>query len=159
VETKQIVVFKLLDEEYSIDIMHVLEIINYEPIREVPEVPDYVEGIVNLRGTIYPIFNLRTRLHMMPYMAMDDTKIILIHLGELKVGMIVDSVCEILTIQEEELEQKSKVLEKYESKYIEEIVKKDDRMIVILNVDLLLADDEEELINHENNSSCNAECR
>ena len=158
-ETKQIVVFKLLDEEYSIDIMHVLEIINYEPIREVPEVPDYVEGIVNLRGTIYPIFNLRTRLHMMPYMAMDDTKIILIHLGELKVGMIVDSLREILTIQEEELEQKSKVLEKYESKYIEEIVKKDDRMIVILNVDLLLADDEEELINHENNSSCNAECR
>ncbi|MDF2613234.1 MAG: purine-binding chemotaxis protein CheW [Clostridia bacterium] len=143
---KQIVVFKLLDQEYSIDIMRVLEIGNYEPVRKVPEVPGYIEGIINLRGTIYPIFNLRTRLHMPKHEAVNETKIILMNLEEAKVGFMVDSVCEILTIEEAEIEKTPRMLERYESKYINGIIKKDDRIIVIFDVDLLLSEDDEKIL-------------
>lgn len=144
--TKQIVVFKLLDQEYSIDIMRVLEIGNYEPVRKVPEVPRYIEGIINLRGTIYPIFNLRTRLHMPQHEAINETKIILMNLEETQVGFMVDSVCEILTIEEAEIERAPKMLERYESKYINGIIKKDDRIIVIFDVDLLLSESDENIL-------------
>ncbi len=144
--SKQIVVFKLLDQEYSIDIMRVLEIGNYEPVRKVPEVPSYIEGIINLRGTIYPIFNLRKRLHIPDYESFNDTKIILMNLEETKVGFIVDSVCEILTIDEAEIEQTPKMLEKYESRYINGIIKKEERIIVIFDVDLLLSDHDEKVL-------------
>jgi len=143
--TKQIVVFKLLDQEYSIDIMRVLEIENYEPVRKVPEVPAYIEGIINLRGTIYPIFNLRTRLHMPKHEALHETKIILMNLEETQVGFMVDSVCEILTIEEEEIEKAPTMLERYESKYINGIIKKEDRIIIIFDVDLLVSEDEEKI--------------
>ncbi|WP_070001070.1 chemotaxis protein CheW [Cellulosilyticum sp. I15G10I2] len=144
--TKQIVVFKLLDQEYSIDIMRVLEIGNYEPVRKVPEVPKYIEGIINLRGTIYPILNLRERLHMPKHEALHETKIILMNLEEAKVGFMVDSVCEILTVDEDEIEKTPRMLEKYESKYINGIIKKEDRIIVIFDVDLLLAEDDEKIL-------------
>ncbi len=143
---KQIVVFKLLDQEYSIDIMRVLEIVNYEPARKVPEVPAYIEGIINLRGTIYPIVNLRARLHMPQPEATSDIKIILMHLEENKVGFMVDSVCEILTVDEEEIEKAPHMLEKYESKYIEGIIKKEDRIIVIFNVELLVGEEDEKVL-------------
>ena len=143
---KQIVVFKLLDQEYSIDIMRVLEIVNYEPARKVPEVPTYIEGIINLRGTIYPIVNLRERLHMPQPEATSDIKIILMHLEETKVGFMVDSVCEILTVDEEEIEKAPHMLEKYESKYIEGIIKKEDRIIVILDVELLVGEEDEKVL-------------
>ena len=144
--TKQIVVFKLLDQEYSIDIMKVLEIVNYEPIRKVPEVPSYIEGIINLRGTIYPILNLRTRLHMPQNESIDATKIILMNLEETRVGFMVDSVCEILNVEEEEIEQTPNMLEKYESRYINGIIKKEDKMIVIFDEDLLLAENDEQVL-------------
>lgn len=144
--TRQIVVFKLLDQEYSIDIMKVLEIVSYEPVRKVPEVPAYIEGIINLRGTIYPILNLRKRLHMPNYESLNETKTILMNLEQTKVGFMVDNVCEILTVDEEEIEQTPNMLEKYESRYINGIIKKDDRIIVIFDVDLLLSEDDEKIL-------------
>lgn len=143
---KQIVVFKLLDQEYSIDIMRVLEIVNYEPVRKVPEVPSYVEGIINLRGTIYPILNLRERLHLPQHEALHETKIILMNMEETKVGFMVDSVCEILTLDEEQIEMTPKILEKYESKYIKGVIKKDERIIVIFDIDALILEGEEKML-------------
>jgi purine-binding chemotaxis protein CheW len=143
---RQIVVFKLLDQEYSIDIMRILEIGNYEPVRQVPEVPEYIEGIINLRGNIYPIYNLRCRFHMPKKESLEDTKIILMNMEDSKVGFMVDSVCEILTIEESEIEYPPKMLEKYESKYIEGIIKRDGRIIVIFDVDLLLSEADEKVL-------------
>lgn len=141
---KQVVVFKLLDQEYSIDIMKVLEILNYEPVRAVPNVPKYIEGMVNVRGTIYPIFNLRERLHLQAHELMSQTKFILLNLEEIKVGFMVDNVCEILNVAEEEVDMTPKMITKYDNKFIEGVINKDDRMILILNVELLLTDDEVE---------------
>ena len=111
-ENRQVVVFKLMGHEFGLDIKRVLEILNYEPVRPVPEVPSYVEGIINVRGTVYPIFNLRKRLGMPEEADLSMAKFVLLHLEQNKVGFLVDSVNEILTVDESQVEQKPEVRNK-----------------------------------------------
>ncbi|MGL6173921.1 MAG: chemotaxis protein CheW [Cellulosilyticaceae bacterium] len=142
--TSQLVVFKLDNEEYGIDIMDVLEIIRYQQVRPVPQVPDYIEGVINLREEIYPIFNLRKRFSMEKEEIDDDTKIILTSLGDIKVGFIVDSVCEILSIENENIKKTPTMLMKYDNRYIKGISEQKDRIVILLNIDLIISDDEKE---------------
>lgn len=140
-EKGQIVVFKLMNHEFGIDIMSVLEILNYEPVRPVPEVPNYVEGIINVRGRIYPIFNLCTRLSMPPSQDKEGAKFILLHLQEGRVGLLVDGVNEILTVEQEYIEEMPVMIEKNRVNCTDYIVKKDDRMIIVLDVNKIISDE------------------
>ena len=144
----QIVVFMLAGQEYSMDIMKVLEISPYQAGSAVPEVPSYIEGIINLRGTIYPIFNLRKRLRMPEAEVDDKTKIIIMNLDKINVGFIVDSVQEIMTVEEDDIDPTPEMLKRYESRYIKGITKKDDRIIIILDVDLLLSEDDQNILDN-----------
>lgn len=138
--TSQVVVFKLGTEEYGIDIMRVIEISDYKVVTSIPEVPAYIEGIINIRGDIYPIYNLRKRFHMVDQGVDENTKIIQMNLEDIKVAFVVDNVCEILTISEEEVEQTPKMISRYDSKYIKGVSKQGDRMILLLDIDLLVSD-------------------
>lgn len=146
--TSQIVVFKLANQEYGIDIMRVLEIIPYQTVRAIPEVPEYIEGIINLRGDIYAIFSFRKRFRLKQHIGEEKTKIVLMTLEDLKVGFIVDNVCEILTIDEKEIEETPKMIARYDSKYIKGVTKQDDRMILLLDIDLLVSDDDQDIVSH-----------
>lgn len=141
---RQIVVFKLQGQEFGIDIMKVLEILNYCTIRNVPEVPNYIEGIINVRGTVYPIINLRTRLQIAPCEDEGEgqCKIILLNLEETRVGFMVDSVSEILTVEESDIEQSPYVNQAGKISFLEGIVKKEDKMILVLDVNVLISDEE-----------------
>ncbi|MBE6023939.1 MAG: purine-binding chemotaxis protein CheW [Cellulosilyticum sp.] len=141
-ENRQIVVFKLMGHEFGVDIKKVLEILNYESVRPVPDAPNYIDGIINVRGTVYLVFNLRKRLNMSPIEEIDGTKFILLYLKENKVGLLVDSVCEILSVQEEAIERAPQVIEKNKVSCIDYIVKQDNRMIVVLNIDAILSGEE-----------------
>ena len=99
-ELSQIVVFKLQGHDFGIDIKKVLEILNYEPIRPIPEVPDYIEGILNVRGVVYTIISMRKRLSMPKQEDESTSKIILLHLEKYRVGFLVDNVAEILNVDE-----------------------------------------------------------
>ncbi|MHC1749952.1 MAG: chemotaxis protein CheW [Cellulosilyticaceae bacterium] len=143
----QIVVFKLNDQEYGIDIMRVLEIITYQSVRPVPEVPDYIEGIINLRRDIYAIVNLRKRFHMPEEASDENTKIVLMKLEDLKVGFIVDTVSEILVIDERDIEPTPKMIARYDSKYIKGVTKKNESMILLLDIDRLITEDDQDAIN------------
>ena len=96
----QVVIFKIGKEEYGIDIMKVVEIVLHQEIRQVPDTPHYIEGIINLRGEIHPIYNLRTRFKMTGKVADEQTKIIVIRTVERNIGFIVDNVSEILSISD-----------------------------------------------------------
>jgi len=141
-ENRQIVVFKLMGHEFGVDIKKVLEILNYESVRPVPDAPNYIDGIINVRGTVYLVFNLRKRLNMSPIEEIDGTKFILLYLKQNKVGLLVDSVCEILSVQEEAIERAPQVIEKNKVSCIDYIVKQDNRMIVVLNIDAILSGEE-----------------
>jgi len=141
-ENRQIVVFKLMGHEFGMDILKVLEILNYEPVRPVPQVQSYVEGIINVRGTVYPIFNLRKRLNMQTTEDLENAKFILLHLEETRIGFLVDSVSEILTVEEDRIEKTPEMIDKNKINTIDYIIKQEGRMVIVLNVDALISDEE-----------------
>ena len=148
-ESKQIVVFKLLEHEFGMDIIKVLEIQNYESIRPVPEVPDYIEGIINVRK----------RLNLPLHENLSHSKLILMNLKDNRVGFIVDSVSEILTVETMHIEESSTILGKKEVSCIQGIIKKADQMILLLDVDILISETQEMMplgVNDENNYSSNS---
>lgn len=157
-QNEQIVVFKLQKHEFGIDIKKVLEILNYEPVRPVPEVPSYVEGIINVRGTIYPIFDLSKRLNIGINEEKENSKFILLQLQENRVGFLVDSVAEIFSIEPECVEEPPTMLDKNHVNCIEKIVNQEDRMIIVLDVNAIISDEEKifvQGVSDEENCSSN----
>ena len=144
--TSQIVVFQVANQEYGIDIMRVIEISDYRVVTPVPEVPAYIEGIINIRGDIYPIYNLRKRFRITEGIVNEDTKIIQMNLEEIKVAFVVDNVREILTIDNDEVDETPKMLTRYESKYIKGVTKHGDRIILLLDVDLLVSNTDQKIL-------------
>ena len=141
--TKQIVVFKLQGQEFGIDIMNVLEILSYSTIRPVPQVPSYIEGIINVRGTVYPIINLCKRLGIQDFEQQSHCQFILLNLENVRVGFMVDKVLEILTIETEEIEQGPQITEADKVSCIEGIVKRDEHIILLLDTDMLISADKQ----------------
>ncbi|RRD93953.1 purine-binding chemotaxis protein CheW [Clostridiales bacterium COT073_COT-073] len=139
--TKQ-VVFHLDNEEYGVDIMKVNVIEKYQEIVKVPNSPEYIEGIINLRGEILPIFSLRKKFKLANKPIDDNTKIIVVFLGDMKMGFIVDSVSQIINIEESQLEAAPRIVTGVSRRYIQSVAKVGERMIVLLNVDLILEDEE-----------------
>ena len=139
--TKQ-VVFHLDNEEYGVDIMKVNVIEKYQEIVKVPNSPEYVEGIINLRGEILPIFNLRKKFGLKEKPVDENTKIIVVFLGQMKVGFIVDSVSQIINIDDTHTEAAPRIVTGVSRRYIQSVAKVDERMIVLLDVDLMLEDEE-----------------
>ena len=139
--TKQ-VVFHLDNEEYGVDIMKVNVIEKYQEIVQVPNSPEYVEGIINLRGEILPIFNLRKKFGLKEKLVDENTKIIVVFLGQMKVGFIVDSVSQIINIDDTQTEAAPRIVTGVSRRYIQSVAKVDERMIVLLDVDLMLEDEE-----------------
>ncbi len=135
---RQIVIFKLGKEEYGIDIIKVVEIVLHQEIRKVPDGPSYIEGIVNLRGDIHPIFNLSKRFHMELGKIDAETKIIVIKAAKMNIGFIVDSVSEILSIPKKDIQSAPEIISSGEQ-YIDGIAKYEDRMIVLLDIDQLVS--------------------
>lgn len=145
---RQIVIFKLGKEEYGIDIMQVVEIILHQAIRKVPDLPSYIEGIVNLRGDIHPIYNLRTRFRMAQHEPDEHTKIIVLRTTQMNVGFIVDYVSEILNIAEEDIQGVPNIINSRPGdQYIQGVAKQDDRIIVLLDIDKLVSDADYAIIN------------
>lgn len=133
--------FALSEEYYGIEIRHVTEIIGLQPITKVPELPEYICGIINLRGKIIPVMDVRIRFKK-PYMAYNDrTCVIVIDMLNTSMGLIVDSVEEVLTIPESEVvaPSGSNIMN---NKYIKGIGKVGNEVKLILDCDKLLNADE-----------------
>lgn len=141
--TKQIVVFKLQGQEFGMDIMNVLEILNYSTIRPVPQVPSYIEGLINVRGTVYPIVNLCKRLGIQDFEEQSNCQFILLSLENVRVGFMVDKVLEILTIETEEIEQVPQITEADKVSCIEGNVKRDEHLILLLDIEKLTSADKQ----------------
>lgn len=145
---KQNVILKLEREEYGIDIQKVAEIVLYQEIRQVPDAPRYIEGLINLRGEIYPIYNLRTRFAMEPREADEETKILIIRTAQMNIGFIVDSVSEIINIPVDNIEDTPAIIDlATDERYIQGIAKQDGRMIVLLDIDQLVSSKDYKIMN------------
>lgn len=137
--------FSLGNESYGIEILYVTEIVGIQPVTEVPELPNYIKGIINLRGKIIPVMDVRLRFKKSPMDYNDRTCIVVIDIQDISIGMIVDTVSEVLSIPEEEIVPPPDV-NKSGKKYIKGIGKTGSEVTLILDCEKLLDDDEVEVL-------------
>lgn len=131
--------FCLGTEFYGIEIKYVTEIIGLQPITEIPEMPEYIKGIINLRGKIIPLMDVRLRFRK-PFREYNDrTCIVVIEISEISIGLIVDSVSEVITIPDEEIVAPPDV-NKEGNKYIKGIGKVGNDVKLLLDSNRLLTD-------------------
>jgi purine-binding chemotaxis protein CheW len=143
--------FLLGKEAYAIEIRYVTEIIGIQPITEVPELPAYVKGIINLRGKIIPVMDVRLRFKKPPADYNDRTCVIVIDIENLSVGLIVDNVSEVLSIPDENIVPPPELNRGSENKYIKAIGKVENDVKLILDCGKLLSDKDVEAISQKAN--------
>jgi len=134
--------FALGQEFYGIEIRFVTEIIGIQPITVVPEVPEYVRGIINLRGKIIPVVDVRLKFHKPAVPYNDRTCIIVIEVKNLSVGLIVDNVAEVLAIPEEGIVPPPDAKTGFSNRYIKGIGKVDHDVKLLLDCEKMLTEDE-----------------
>lgn len=137
----QIVVCELADEHYGLDIAKVYEIIRQQPITPVPRAPAFVKGVINLRGRIIPVVDLRGRFEMPEVEATKETRIVVAESGSTRVGLIVDSVSEVLLLPADSVEPTPQVAAGDD--YMRGIAKLGDRLVLLLELDGLFGTDEQ----------------
>ena len=135
----QLVTFTISQEEFGVDILKVQEIIRTMEITRVPRSPAFVEGVINLRGKVIPIIDLRKRFDMDSRGHDNQTRIIVIELERMIVGFVVDSVSEVLRIPASTVEAPPAVVSGIESEYISGVGKLDDRLLILIDLDKLLS--------------------
>jgi len=138
--TTQFLTFSLGEVTYGIDIGHVIEIIGMQSITPVPNVPEYVKGVINLRGQVIPLIDVRLRFRMAPLEYHNRTCVIVVRIGKLEVGFIVDVVQEVVTVARTSLEPPPEMGHGQFTEFISGIVKIDDDVKMILDVVKLLYD-------------------
>ena len=139
----QLVVFKIGDEEFGVDIAQVREIVRLLEITYMPKAPAFIEGVVNLRGQIVAIIDLAKRLGIPSRPRGDTTRVIVIEIGENTVGMIVDSVSEVLRLSSENIEEVPTLIEtEVPEHYIRGVGKLKDRLLVLLDLNRVLTSEE-----------------
>ncbi|MEG6615474.1 chemotaxis protein CheW [Peptococcaceae bacterium 1198_IL3148] len=136
VSEEQLVVFQLSDQKYALPIQETQEIIRMTDVTRIPNANYYLEGIINLRGTILPVINLNRRLGLMEKEADDETRIVVVENNSQKVGMIVDSVLEVGRFNESEIEPASMMGS--DAEYLRGVVKKEDQLWLLLDLNNVL---------------------
>ncbi|MBU5637836.1 chemotaxis protein CheW [Geomonas sp. Red69] len=136
--TLQLVTFRLGKEEYGVDINSVQEIIRGGGITEVPGAPGHVSGVINLRGKIIPVVNLRRRFSRPDIEENEEQRIVVVELGEKRLGMLVDSVRQVIQFSTSLVEEMPEDATTPEASYINGMGKLDGRLIIILNLNRAL---------------------
>ncbi|MFV0420710.1 chemotaxis protein CheW [Oleidesulfovibrio sp.] len=146
-ELLQLVTFSIGEEEFGVEILKVQEIIRTMEITKVPRAPEFVEGVINLRGKVIPIIDLRRRFGLDSKTHDKHTRIIVIEINNMIVGFIVDSVSEVLRIPAGTVEPPPPVVAGMESDYISGVGKLQDRLLILLDLDRLLSQEDMSVLN------------
>ena len=142
VEDLKVIIFKLKDEEYGVDVKQVKSIERMEHITRVPNTPPFVKGVVNMRGVVIPIIDLRTRFGIEQRENNDSTRIIIVNVDSMEVGLIVDAANDVIDIPVSSIEPPPKVVGEVESKYLRGVAKLSNRLLILLNLDKVLNPEE-----------------
>ena len=145
-ELLQLVTFSIGEEEFGVDILSVQEIIRMMDITKVPRAPEFVEGVINLRGKVIPIIDLRRRFGLQPKEHDKHTRIIVIEINTMIVGFVVDSVSEVLRIPASTVEPPPPVVAGLEAEYISGVGKLEDRLLILLDLNKLLSGEERDML-------------
>lgn len=149
-ETKQYLTFKLSDEIFGVDVAQVREILDYVKITKVPQTPDFMCGVINLRGSVVPVVDMNMKFGMVKTERTVNTCIVVVEviLNEEKtiLGALVDSVQEVFEIEPENIEPAPKIGTKLKTEFIKGMGKREDKFIIILDIDKVFTSEELELV-------------
>jgi purine-binding chemotaxis protein CheW len=138
---RQLVVFDLADEVYGVEINTVREIIRMQAVTTVPDAPGFVEGVMNLRGNVIPVVDLRRRFNLPAGEKTAATRVVVVDINGEGIGVIVDAVTEVLRITESSIEPASSVVTTEDSYYIRGIAKLTDRLLILLDIEKALGEE------------------
>lgn len=138
----QWVTFKLAGETYGVNVMQVQEVLRYSEIAPVPGAPSYVIGIINLRGNVVTVIDTRERFALSPGEVTDNTRIVIIEADGHVVGILVDSVAEVVYLRQSEIEMAPNVGNEESAKFIQGVCHKNKELLILIELDKLLTDDE-----------------
>jgi len=148
-EELKVIVFTLAHEEYGVEIDKVRTIERMMPLTRVPKTPPFVKGVINLRGVVVPVIDLRGRFGLPEREYTDNTRIIIVSVQDMEVGLIVDSANDVMDLDRGRLEAPPEVVGGIQAKYLQGIVKLDDqRLLVLLNLPEVL--NKSEIVQLEN---------
>ncbi len=136
-ELLQLVSFEVGDEEYAVPILSVQEINRMMQITRVPQSPEFVEGVINLRGKIIPVIDLRKRFGLVELENSDDVRIIVVEIASRVIGFTVDRVNEVLRINSSIVEPPPAMVCGLDTDYVQGVGKLDDRLLILLNLEKL----------------------
>ena len=143
-DSTNLVTFRLGSGEYAIDIMQAKEIIKMEKITLIPNAPDFVEGVINLRGNIIPIIDLKKRFNLEEIEGDKNTGIIIVKIEDVDMGIIIDSISKVVSISNSDIQPPPPMLSGIGQKYIKGVGKLEDKLLVVLDLEKLFTTDEEE---------------
>ncbi|MGL4614648.1 MAG: chemotaxis protein CheW [Shewanella sp.] len=138
----QWVTFKLDNETYGINVMQVQEVLRYTEIAPVPGAPYYVLGIINLRGNVVTVIDTRARFGLPSAEVDDATRIVIIEAEKQVIGILVDSVAEVVYLRRSEIDNAPNVGTEESAKFIQGVCNRDNELLILVDLDKLLSDDE-----------------
>ena len=138
--------FTLGKEEYGIDILRVQEIRGYEPVTRIANAPDFIKGVVNLRGTIVPVVDMRIKFSLGTATYDQFTVVIILNIGGRVMGMVVDSVSDVTTLVPEQVRPAPEINTAFDSDYLIGLGSIGERMLILVDIDKLMSSAEMGLI-------------
>lgn len=138
----QWVTFRLEDETYGVNVMQVQEVLRYTEIAPVPGAPEYVLGIINLRGSVVTVIDTRSRFGLPTSEVTDNSRIVIIEVDKQVLGILVDAVSEVVYLNQSEIESAPNVGTEESAKFIQGVCHKDDRLLILVELGKLLNEEE-----------------
>ncbi|QGJ67263.1 chemotaxis protein CheW [Xanthomonas oryzae pv. oryzae] len=130
--------FALGEEHYGVDILKVQEIRGYDSVTRLPDAPDYIKGVINLRGTIVPVIDLRLKLRLKEARYDAFTVMIVLNVEDRVVGIVVDSVSDVIPLNDDQIRPTPEFGTAVDTRFISGIGTQDDRMLILLDIETLL---------------------
>lgn len=145
---KQFVIFKLGQQNYCVDIMNIGGITEYKGATKVPESPYFVEGVINLRGSIIPIVNLKKRFNIAETRKAEDCRVVLYNLNGSEIGFLVDEANQVIKIDSENIDPTPDIIKGEDKEYIDGVGKVGQEIVIVLDLAKILTESEQDQVVH-----------
>ena len=134
---REYLTFRLGDEEYGVDILKVQEIRGYDAVTKIPDAPAFVKGVINLRGTIVPVVDMRIKFNLGEAVYDDFTVMVILNVAKRVIGMVVDRVSDVVRLVDEEIRATPEFGSGIDVHYVAGLVERDDQMLIVLDIEKL----------------------
>ena len=145
-EVREVLVFVLGKEEYGVDILKVQEIRGYDKVTPIPSAPDYLKGVMNLRGAIVPVIDMRVKFRMPDVRYDGFTVVVILRIAGRVIGLVVDAVSDVVAFAESEVKPAPQLGSLVDGSFIAGLATRDDRMVLLLDIEKLLSSGELNLL-------------